>query len=536
MSVEMRCYRPPIMGRRGAVAANHPLAAQAGLVALRAGGNAVDAAVATAAALAVVEPMMSGLGGDGFYHVYDRKSRRAIVFNGTGPAPEAATPERYRGGIPRTGPLSVSVPGMLAGLGAMHEKFGHLPWRDLLSEAIRLAREGFAVTPHYRHFAAENLEVLRADRNSAAVLLAAGEAPPPAAPIVQRDLAETLEEIAAEGARCLYRGALARRLAAGLEAAGTLVSEADLAAFTAEEQEPIAIDYRGFTVLEAPPNSTGFVLLEELKIVEQFDLAAMGLLSADAIHVLVEAKKLAFADRERWGADPRTLSPPFNELLSAAYAARLSRRIAMGRAAPTRTVADAAGNTTYFCTADGEGNAVSGIQSLNSAWGSGVTAGDTGILLNNRMAYWHLQPGHPNRLVPGRRVRHTMNPPLVLKDGDLWCVFGTPGADNQVQVNLQVLTAMIDFGLDPQQAAEMPRWSSNVPGEYANWPHDGPDALAIERRVPEAVRGELARRGHPVATIGDLDGPCSIEIIRRDPSGVLIAGSDPRRDGWALAW
>jgi gamma-glutamyltranspeptidase/glutathione hydrolase len=164
-------------------------------------------------------------------------------------------------------------------------------------------------------------------------------------------------------------------------------------------------------------------------------------------------------------------------------------------------------------------------------------AGDTGILLNNRMSYWHLEPGHPNRLQPGRRVRHTMNPPLVLKDGALWCVFGTPGADNQVQINLQVLTAMIDFGLDPQQAAEMPRWTSNVSGQYANWPHDGEDALTIERRVPEAVRAELARRRHPVMTVGDLDGPCSVEIIRRDAAtGTLLAGSDPRRDGWALAW
>jgi gamma-glutamyltranspeptidase len=197
----------------------------------------------------------------------------------------------------------------------------------------------------------------------------------------------------------------------------------------------------------------------------------------------------------------------------------------------------AAGDTTYFCTADGEGNAVSGVQSINSGFGSGVIAGDTGVLLNNRMSYWHLEPGHPNRLRPGRRVRHTMNPPLVLKDGALWCVFGTPGADNQVQINLQVLTAMVDFGLDPQQAAEMARWTSNVPGQYANWPHDGEGALTIERRFPEAVREELAHRGHPIKTVGDLEGPCSVEIIRRDAaSRMLIAGSDPRRDGWALAW
>lgn len=534
---KLRCYRPLIIGHRGAVAANHPLAAQAGLLALRAGGNAVDAAVATALALAVVEPMMSGLGGDGFYHVFDAAAGRAVVFNATGPAPQATAPERYRGGIPRTGPLSVSVPGLVAGLGAMHRQFGRLPWRDLFAEAVHYARDGFGATPHYRHFAGEHAATLRAERRSAAVFLKEGRAPAVGAAIVQPDLARTLEEIAGEGAECLYRGPLARRLAAACAAAGVLVGEADLAAFEAERQEPIRVDYRGFTVLEAPLNSTGFVLLEELKIVENFDLRAMGLGSADLVHVMVEAKKLAFADRERWGADPRTIAAPLGELLSADYAARLAGRIDRHRAAPTRAMADAAGDTTYFCTADGEGNAVSGIQSINSAWGSGLTAGDTGILLNNRMAYWHLDPGHPNFLRPGRRVRHTMNPPLVLKDGALWAVFGTPGADNQVQINFQALTAMIDFGLDPQQAAELPRWTSNLPGQYANWPHDGPDGLTMERRFPQAVRQELARRGHPVDTVGDLDGPCSVEIIRRDPaSGMLCAGSDPRRDGWALAW
>ncbi|HTQ35037.1 MAG TPA: gamma-glutamyltransferase [Stellaceae bacterium] len=536
----IRCYRPLIVGRRGAAAANHPLAAQAGLMALRAGGNAVDAAVATALALAVVEPMMSGLGGDAFYHVFDAKSGKAVVFNGTGPAPRAATPERYAAGIPRTGPLSVSVPGMLAGLGIMHAECGSLPWPQLCAEAIRLAREGFGATPHYRHFAGEHLATLNADPRSAMAFLIAGAAPRIGETIVQPALARTLEEIATEGADCVYRGALAGRVGKALPGCGTLITEADLAEFHAEKQESLVIDYRGFTVLEAPLNSTGFVVLQELKILEHFDVAAMGLGSTDLLHVMVEAKKLAFADRERWGSDPRTMQPPFEELLSAEYCGRLAARIDRNRAAPTRSLADAAGDTTYFCTADRDGNAVSGIQSINSAWGSGVTAGDTGILLNNRMAYWHLDLAHPNHLRPGRRVRHTMNPPLVLKDGRLWGVFGTPGADNQVQINFQIANAMIDFGLDPQQAAEMPRWTSMVPGQYANYPHDGPDVLTMERRFPETVRRELARRGHPVETVGDLDGPCSVEIIRRDDDGqgnpVLLAGSDPRRDGWALAW
>ena len=537
MAAELRSYRPVIIGARGAVAANHPLAAQAGLLTLRAGGNAVDAAVATAMTLAVVEPMMSGLGGDGFYQVWDQAAGHTVVFNGSGPAPAAATPERYAGRIPRIGPLSVSVPGTVAGLGDMHRKYGKSSWGDLFAEAITFARDGFGATRAYGHFADEYRATLIADPRSAATFLADGQPPSLGAAIVQPELARTLEEIAADGAETFYRGRLARRLAAALENAGTLVAAADLEAFEAELQEPIGIDYRGFTVLEAPPNSTGFVLLEELKILEHFDVAGMGVLSADAVHVMVEAKKLAFADRERWGADPRSVEAPLARLLSADHAAQLAGQIDLRRAAPTGPMALAACDTTYFCTADGEGNAVSGVQSINSGFGSGVMAGDTGILLNNRMSYWHLDPGHPNRLRPGRRVRHTMNPPLVLQDGALWCVFGTPGADNQVQINLQVLTAMIDFGLDPQQAAEMPRWTSNVPGQYANWPHNGEDALTIERRFPEAVRSELARRGHPVRTVGNLDGPCSVEIIRRDAAtGMLLAGSDPRRDGWALAW
>src|SRR6516165_83064 len=262
MTVELRCYRPLIIGRRGAVAANHPLAAQAGLLALRAGGNAVDAAVATALALAVVEPMMSGLGGDGFYHVYLQATGRAVVFNGTGPAPEAATAERYARGIPRIGPLSVSVPGTVAGLGLMHRQFGRLPWRELFAEAIGLARDGFGATRAYSHFAEESRATLTIDPKATAIFLADGKAPRLGAPIVQPDLAHTLEEIAADGAETFYRGKLARRLAAGLEMAGTLVRASDLEAFAAEVQEPITVGYRGYTVLEAPPNSTGFVLLE----------------------------------------------------------------------------------------------------------------------------------------------------------------------------------------------------------------------------------------------------------------------------------
>ncbi|HEY7139609.1 MAG TPA: gamma-glutamyltransferase [Methylomirabilota bacterium] len=533
-----RSYRPLILGRRGAVAANHPLATQAGLLALQAGGNAVDAAVAVAATLSVVEPYMSGLGGDGFYHVHVRRTGESIVFNGTGPAPRAATPERYAAGIPSTGPLSASVPGSVGAWGAMHARFGRRPWTSLLEAAVHYAREGFGATRACRHFAGEQAGALRADPRSAQLFLRAGRPPAVGTPIVQAHLARTLERLAAAGARDFYQGDLARALAAGCQAAGALVTAGDLAAFEPETQAPIELVYRGYTVREAPPNSMGWVLLQELGIVEHFDLAAMGALSADLVHTLVEAKKLAFADRERWSADPRFLEAPLDELLSPSHLTRRAAEIDPKRAAPAGMASAAAPrDTTYFCVVDGDGNAVSGIQSLNSAFGSGVTAGDTGILLNNRMTPWHLEPGHPNRLAPGKRVRHTMNPPMVLKDGELWAVLGTPGGDYQVQVNLQILTAMIDLGYDPQQAAEMPRWSSTQPGQEANWPHDCPDAVNLEARFPEEVHADLAARGHPVVGLGPLDGPCSVEIIRRDAAtGMLMAGSDPRRDGWALAY
>src|SRR5262245_2881187 len=533
-----RSYRPLIMGRRGAVASNHPLATQAGLLALQAGGNAVDAAVAVAATLSVVEPYMSGLGGDGFYHVHIHGTSDAVVFNGTGPAPRAATPERYARGIPMAGPLAVSVPGSVGAWGAVHARFGRRPWASLLEAAIHHAREGFGATRACRHFAGEQVAALGADPRSARIFLRDGRHPAVGALIVQADLARTLTRLAAAGAGDFYRGEIARSLAAGCQAAGSLVTAADLAAFEPEAQAPIELDYRGYTVRQAPPNSMGWVLLQELGIVEHFDLAAMGPLSADLVHTLVEAKKLAFADRERWSGDPRFVETPLGELLSPRHLTRRAAEIDPKQAGRPEMASTAApGDTTYFCVVDGEGNAVSGIQSINSAFGSGVTAGDTGILLNNRMTPWHLETGHPNRLAPGKRVRHTMNTPMVFKDGELWAVFGTPGGDNQVQINLQVLTAMIDLGYDPQQAAEMPRWSSTQPGQEANWPHDCPDALNLEARFPEDVQAELAGRGHPVVALGALDGPCSVEIIRREAAtGMLAAGSDPRRDGWALAY
>ena len=541
MLPDPRSHRPLIMGRRGAVATNHPLATQAGLDVLRAGGNAVDASVAICFTLGVVEPMMSGLGGDGFYHVAMNGSRDGLVYNGTGAAPEAATVERYRkeGGIPVSGPLSTSIPGTVAGIAMMHKAHGRLPWSKLLDTAIDYARNGFAATHGYSHFADENRKILSADPRSRRIFLDAktGGGPEVGTMIVQEDLARTLEEISSDGAEGFYRGRLAKRLAAACQAQGVLLTETDLASCEAERTAPISIKYRGYEVRQTPPNSTGFVMLQELKIAERFDLKSLKPGSADLLHILIEARKIAFLDRERFGADPRHALIPLERLLSDAYADECAGRINVEKASvPEPFSAAAGGDTTYYCVVDGEGNAVSAIQSINSAFGSGVIAGDTGILLNNRMAYWHLDDGHANQLKPGKRVRHTMNAPMVMKDDAPWCVFGTPGADNQVQVNFQVLVAMIEHGYDPQQALEMPRWTCMQPGQAANYPHTGEDAVTLEGRFSRETVEELRLMGHKVKVVGDLEGPCSVEAIRILPNGVRMAGSDPRRDGWALAY
>ncbi|MBL6454430.1 gamma-glutamyltransferase [Belnapia sp. T6] len=531
-----RSHRPLLMGRHGAVATNHPVATQAGLDTLRAGGNAMDAAIAVSLTLGVVEPHMSGLGGDGFFHLCGARGEASCI-NATGAAPAAATPERYEaaGGIPVQGSLSISTPGLLAGLTLLHARHGTLPWARLVAPAEAAAREGFATTHAYRHFAGDNLGRLRPDPVSTARLLDDGAPPALGALVVQPELAATLALIAREGAEGFYRGVLATRITSGIAAAGGLVTSADLAACTAEEMPPLRIPYRGFELRQTPPNSTGFTFLQILRILERFDLATLGRDSAALIHLMVEAKKRAFLDRERHGSDPRAAAIPLDRLLSADHAAAHAAAIDLHRAAelPLRPMAES--DTTYFCILDAAGNGVSAIQSLNSAFGSGVTAGDTGILMNNRMAYWHLDPGHPNRLRPGQRVRHTMNAPVVLRDGRIWAMFGTPGADNQVQVNAQILVALADFGLDPQQAVEAPRWTSSQPGQAANYPHGGDSVLTLEAGLAGAAP-ELEALGHRVRVVPPLEGPCSVAAIRLLENGVRMAASDPRRDGWAGAY
>jgi gamma-glutamyltranspeptidase/glutathione hydrolase len=538
----LRTWRPVAMGSRGAVASNHPLATEAGIAILRRGGNAADAYIAAASTLAVVEPHMSGVGGEGFALVYWAADRAAAVVNATGRAPRAATVGRFAAGIPAHGAAAAITPCLVDGWFQVHERWGSLPLPTLLESASFHAREGFGATRTFCRYAGEQADALAADPGTAAVFLPGGKLPSLGTVIRQPALARTLEAIAMGGRTAFFDGEIARTLGRWVQEHGGLLDADDLRASHAEMQEPIRTTYRGLEVLETPPNSTGATLLQELAVAEQFDLAALahnGELPCDApdlVHTLVEIKKLCYQDRERI-ADTADQATVVEELLSPRRVLEVAGRVDPRQAAsrPVR-LQPAETNTTYLAVVDGQGNAISGIQSLNDVFGAAVIAGETGILLNNRMRYWHLEPGHPNRLQPGRRVRHTMNAPIALRDGRPVLVFGTPGADAQVQANLQVFTAMVDFGLDPQQAVEMARWQSMQPGTMANWPHDTPDQLIVEDRMSERTRAELAKRGHHVEVVGPLDGPCSINVIGSDDAtGFLQAGSDPRRDGYAMA-
>ncbi|MDG4889937.1 MULTISPECIES: gamma-glutamyltransferase family protein [unclassified Mesorhizobium] len=529
----VRTWRPLIMGN-AAVATNHPAATQVGLDVLKSGGNAVDAAFAVALSLGVAEPFMSGIGGDGFYHVHDGQG---YVYEGVGCAPLAARADAYPRGLPENGPMSISAPGSVAALFAMHTNHGRKSVKELAAPAVQLARRGVPVGHTYRRSASTDAWRFETAGSASSRYLLNGGVPDIGMRIMNPRLAETLEALAEEGLESFYRGRLARAIAQDLHALGSLVTRDDLAAVESCTRESIKGRYRGYEILQTPSVSTGFALLQQLAMLDLCDVSVARDDPATLIHLMVEIKKLAFLDRERYAGDPRYIDFDPGHLLDQNRLGDLVSQIDL-HVATDRPIAEPEkpAETTYFCIADREGQVVSAIQSLNATFGSGVMLPQTGILMNNRMCCWHLASGHPNALVPGKKVRHTMNAPILLKDGQVRGVLGTPGADNQVQVNFQAIVGLIDLGLDPQTVAEAPRWSSDQCGQGANWPHAGQNTLTVENQMPEGVKDDLKSRGHTLKTVGTLEGPCSLEIIKIQDNGLKIAGSDPRRDGWAAAF
>ena len=540
-STQFSAFRPSVMGRNGMVTSGHPLASQAGIQALMAGGNAVDAAIATATALGVVEPQSSGVGGDGFLLIYCAKTGEVTGVNATGAAPGAATREVYLkdGGIPMRGIRSVSVPGLIDGWLLAHGRYGTLKLDRVFDPAITLCENGFPVGHKLASSLRGQTPTFASDPHTRAVFTRDGEPIGPGDILYQKDLAGTLRKIAAEGRGAFYEGEIARAIAEFSGMHDGLLAEKDLADHHAHWADPIHTTYRGHDVYEMPPNSSGHILLQELNIVELFDIQSTGCNTAESLHLMVEAKKLCFADREKYVADPNWVDIPIAGLLSNAYAAEQAQRIDPDRAATDVPAGapESFEDTTCFCTADRWGNAVCVLQSIQSGFGSTLIAGDTGILLNNRMTYWHLDEGHPNCLMPGKRVRHTMNPVIVTKEGTPLLICGTPGADTQVQTNLQLITHILDFGMSPQEAVGAPRWRSLQNPMESTIPHTCADALQLEGRFPEDVREGLARKGHELQILGDWGGPGSAQAILIHPeSGALIGGSDPRRDGYAVGW
>ncbi len=537
-------YRPTTLGKRGMACSSHYLASQAGIRTLQAGGHAMDAAITMAAVLGLVEPHMSGPGGDGFLMVYDAAEKKVRCLNGTGAAPTGATLEEYvlDGGIPSKGIRSASVPGIAGAWMTGHAAYGRLKLEQVFSPAFEIAEDGFPLSAKV----ARSLEVEAATGSpicsypaSAAIFAPAGRPLREGEICRNPDYAQTLWLLARGGSEVFYRGHFAASLLRMSDEGDGCFHGDDLSRFRAVWQDPIQVRYRDWDVFEYPPNSSGHVLLQELNIVEFFDLAAMGFLSPEAIHLMVEAKKLAFADREEYLADPDFVRVPIDWLLSKEYAGERVTRIHCERAATDvrAGVPEAHEDTTCFCVADRQGNAVVQLQSIQSAWGSGLVVDKTGVLLNNRMTYWHLDADHVDALQPGKRVRHTMNPFMVLKEGRPILIGGTPGADTQVQTNLQLITHVLDYGLTPQEAIEAPRWRHTQDGTESDYPHSCQDELILEARFPTATREVLAEFGHQIRVIGDWEATGSAQLIQFNPdTGVMSGGADPRRDSLALAW
>ncbi len=539
--VKFSAFRPSVMGRNGMVTSGHSLASQAGIQTLMAGGNAVDAAIATAAALGVVEPHASGVGGDGFILIYSAETGTLTGVNATGAAPGAATRDLYvqEGGIPMRGIRSVSIPGLVDGWLLAHERYGALKLDRVFEPAISLCENGFPVSHKLGGSLKAQTSEFASDPYTRPVFTNDGNPIQPGEILYQKDLANTYRKIAAEGRETFYEGEIARAIADFSKAYDGLLTAEDLAGHHSRWEDPIHTAYHDYEVYEMPPNSSGHILLQELNIVERFDLQSTGCNTAESIHLMVEAKKLAFADREKYMADPDWVDIPLKGLLSKAYAAQQAERIDPDRVTPNVPPGqpESFEDTTCFCTADGQGNAVCILQSIQSGFGSCLIAGDTGILLNNRMTYWHLDPDHPNCLMPGKRVRHTMNPVIVTRNGKPFLICGTPGADTQVQTNLQLITHMVEFGMTPQEAVGAPRWRSLQNPMESTVPHTCPNVLQLEGRFPEAVREGLQQKGHDLQILGDWDGFGSAQAILIHPdSGALIGGSDPRRDGYAVGW
>lgn len=526
----------PVLARHGMVASPHYLASVAGLRVLQEGGTAVDAAITTNAVLGVVYPHMTGIGGDAFWLIYDAGGGALHGLNGSGRAGALATPEHFLAGghavIPARGPLSaVTVPGAVDSWCVAHGRFGRLPLRDLLAPAISYARAGYPVCEGLASSTRDPAEVLASSPAAGEAYLPDGRPPRPGDVVRSPKLAATMETVADKGRDGFYTGPVAEELTGALQAVGGLLTAGDLAAHRSDWTQPISTTYRGVTCYQHPPNSQGFAHLMILNILEGVDLSRMGDGDTDYLHLVVEATKLAFADRDRYLTDPEFAPVPVDHLISKEYAAELRSRIDMRRAGSTSAV-DHGGDTTCTVVVDETGNAVCVIQSLYHEYGGGFVAGDTGILLQNRGSFFSLDARRANRLEPGKRTFHTLMPGMCFRNGSPFLVYGAMGGEGQPQTQTALVTRIVDFADDIQRAIDKPRW---IYGR--TWGH-ATDDLRVESRFSETTISGLRGRGHTVQVAPEwahVMGHAQGIVIDQDRS-VLIGGADPRGDGMAVGW
>jgi gamma-glutamyltranspeptidase/glutathione hydrolase len=542
--------RSQVLATHGMAATSQPLATQIALDVLKAGGSAVDAAIAANAALGLMEPTGNGIGGDLFAIVWDAKTKKLHGLNASGRSPLGLSYEQLqaelkklgRTTIPPRGFLPISVPGTVDGWFELHGKFGRLPMADVLAPAIRYAREGFPVTQYIAYGWGVGVRNAQTDKFPGAFL--ATYAPNGAAPkegeiFKNPALADTLGKIAAGGRDVFYRGEIADRIDAFMRANGGFLRKEDLARHTSTWVDPVSVNYRGYDVYELPPNSQGIAALQMLNILEGYDLKSLGYNSPEALHLMVEAKKLAFEDRAKFYADPEYAKIPLAGLLSKAYAAERRKLIDPARAGRSYDAGNPAmqqGDTIYLTTADAEGNMVSLIQSNYRGMGSGISVPGLGFTFQDRgeMFVMH-DPAHANAYAPGKRPFQTIIPAFVLKDGAPWLSFGLMGGAMQPQGHVQIICNLIDWGMNFQEAGDAARWQHEGSSDYDNPRMTDGGYVEVESGVPyESMRG-LMQRGH-VVRLGN-GGFGGYQAIARDPkTGVYFGASESRKDGHAAGY
>ena len=533
--------RSEVIAQHGMAATSHPLATQVALDILKAGGSAVDAAIAANAALGLMEPTGNGIGGDLFAIVWDPQTKKLHGVNGSGRSPQSLTLEHFQRigltQIPKHGPLPVSVPGCVDGWFMLHGRFGKLPMADVLAPAIRYARDGHPVAETIAYYWQRSVPVLAKWPGFNETFTIKGRAPAKGEVWKNPALAATLGALATQGRDAFYKGELARRIAAYMKEQGGFLSYEDLAAHKGEWVEPVSTSYRGYDVWELPPNTQGVAALQMLNILEGYDLKSHGFGSVEHVHLLVEAKKLAFEDRAKYYADPAFAKIPLKQLVSKKYGTQRRKLIDPNKAAVRYDAGELKeGDTIYLTTADASGMMVSLIQSNYRGMGSGMCPG-LGFCLQDRGELFTLQPGHANTYAPGKRPFHTIIPAFVTRKGEPWLSFGVMGGDMQPQGHVQILLNLIDFGMNLQEAGDAPRVYHTVPNALTNEPDTAGAELFLESGFPQETVRALAQRGHKTGTIsGPYGGYQAIQRERAGQGYVYYGASESRKDGQAAGY